>query len=44
MKATKDLCMRVLEEVQFLEQRQEQADYAKEQQGKQKKTEDREEL
>lgn len=43
LKATKDLCMRVLEEVQFLEQRQEQADHAKEQQGKQKKTENREE-
>lgn len=33
-----------MEEVQFLEQKQEQADHARGQQGKQKKTEDREEL
>lgn len=42
LKATKDLCGRVLEEVQFLEQRQEQADHAREPKN-QKKADSREE-
>ena len=42
LKATKDLCLRVLEEVQYLEQKQEQADQMKKQQN-QKKADSREE-
>ena len=42
LKATKDLCERVLEEVRFLEQKKEQADHVREQKN-QKKAERREE-
>ena len=42
LKATKDLCLRALEEVQYLEQQQERANHAGKQQN-QKKTDCREE-
>ena len=41
LKATKDLCLRALEEVQYLEQKQEQAEQAKREQN-QKKADSRE--